>query len=55
MLIGFTAMVEQLQLRVPVPAVRSEIVQGASRTRIERDRVYEQYPPSYPRPRTLRS
>ncbi len=49
MLIGFTALLEQLQLKVPAPAVRSEIVQGARRTRIEGDRVYEQYPPSYAR------
>lgn len=49
MLTGFTALVEQLQLQVPTPAVRSEIVQGARRTRIEGDRVYEQYPPSYAR------
>jgi hypothetical protein len=49
MLIGFTALVEQLKLQVPAPAVRSEIVQGARRTRIEGDRVYEQYPPSYAR------
>jgi hypothetical protein len=48
-LTGFTALVDQLELRVPEPAVRSEIVQGARRTRIEDDRVYEQYPPSYGR------
>jgi Fic/DOC family protein len=49
MLTGFTALVNQLELRVPAPAVRSDIVQGARRTRIEDDRVYEQYPPSYGR------
>jgi len=49
MLTGFTALVELLQLQVPVPAVRSEVVQGARRTRIDGDRVYEQYPPSYAR------
>ena len=53
MLVGFTALVDSLGLRVPVPAVRSEIVQGARRTRIEGDRVFEQYPPSYARGDTL--
>ena len=49
MLIGLAALVEQLQLQVPAPAVRSEVVQGARRTRIEGQRIYEQYPPSYGR------
>jgi hypothetical protein len=42
MLAGLTALVEQLQLQVPAPAVRSEVVQGARRTRIEGQRIYEQ-------------
>jgi Fic family protein len=49
MLTGLTALVEQFQLQVPAPAVRSEVVQGARRTRIEGQRIYEQYPPSYAR------
>src|SRR5579871_3452147 len=49
MLIGLAALVQKFHLQVPEPAVRSEIVQGARRSRVEGPRIYEQYPPRYAR------
>jgi Fic family protein len=46
-LIGLTRLVEELGLRVPAPAVRSEAVRGARRTKISGDSILEQYPLSY--------
>src|SRR2546430_2357619 len=46
-LIGLSRLVEDLGLRVPLPAVRSEAVQGARRTKISGASILEQYPLSY--------
>lgn len=45
--IGFAAVIEELNLDVPSPAVRSSIVAGARKTRVETDTIYEQYPKNY--------
>src|SRR6266404_1592290 len=45
--IGLAKLIEELGLRVPVPAVRSEAVRGARRTKISDDSVLEQYPMTY--------
>src|ERR1700675_3373125 len=42
--IGLSRLVEELGLRVPAPAVRSEAVRGGRRTRISGDAILEQYP-----------
>ena len=44
--IGFAHLIDDLQLKVPAPVVRSEIT-GSRRTRIEDEFVLEQYPRSY--------
>lgn len=44
---GLVAIVKELELAIPAPAVRSRIVSGARRTWIESDVVYEDYPKSY--------
>jgi Fic family protein len=46
-LIGLARLVEELGLRVPAPAVRSEAVRGGRRTKISGDSILEQYPLSY--------
>jgi hypothetical protein len=46
-LIGLSRLIEDLRLRVPLPAVRSEAVQGARRTKISGASILEQYPLSY--------
>lgn len=46
-LIGLSRVIEELRLKVPAPAVRSESVRGARRTRISGDSILEQYPVSY--------
>ncbi len=45
--IGLAAVIEELQLRVSLPAVRSTVAAGARKTRIEGNAVYEQYPKTY--------
>ena len=45
--VGLTAVIEELGLNVPLPAVRSTIVAGARRTRVEPDAIYEQYTKNY--------
>jgi Fic family protein len=45
--IGLSRLVEELGLRVAAPAVRSEAVRGARRTKVLGDSVLEQYPLSY--------
>jgi Fic family protein len=45
--IGLSRLVEELRLKVPAPAVRSEAVRGGRRTRISGDSILEQYPLSY--------
>jgi hypothetical protein len=45
--IGLVKLIEELGLRVPWPAVRSEAVRGARRTKVLEDSVLEQYPMTY--------
>jgi len=45
--IGLTAVIQELELPVPQPAIRSAITAGARKTRIENTLVYEQYPKNY--------
>ncbi len=45
--IGLVAVIEELQLRVPLPAMHSAVAAGARKTRIEGNAVYEQYPKTY--------
>lgn len=45
--IGLIRLVRELGLSVPLPAVRSEVVAGARRTRIVDGTIIEQYPPVY--------
>ena len=45
--IGLAGVIERLGLKLPPPAVRSSVVAGARKTRIDNDVVYEQYPKVY--------
>lgn len=45
--IGLAAVIEELSLQTPPPAVRSSVTAGARKTRIENDAVYEYYPKNY--------
>lgn len=45
--IGLAKLINELQLAVPLPATRSEVIAGARRTRITHGTVLEQYPPLY--------
>ncbi|MBZ5534114.1 MAG: Fic family protein [Acidobacteriia bacterium] len=45
--LGLVAIIDQLGLKIPYPAVRSELTGGARRTRITNAEVLEQYPTSY--------
>ncbi len=45
--VGLGAVIEELQLRVPLPAVRSTVASGARKTRIDGNAIYEQYPKTY--------
>jgi hypothetical protein len=45
--IGLVAVVEELKLQVPLPAVRSFVVAGARKTRVENEAIYELYPRTY--------
>lgn len=45
--IGLAKLIEELGLRVPEPAVRSEAVRGARKTKISDDSILEQYPRTY--------
>jgi hypothetical protein len=45
--IGLTALIQELNLRVPLPAVQSEIVFGARRTLRRGNHIVEQYPRGY--------
>lgn len=45
--IGLMAVIEELQLQIPIPAVRSTVAAGARKTRIDGYVVYEQYPKTY--------
>ena len=48
--VGLCRLIEELQLQVPVPATRSEIVAGARKTVAADDRILEQYPRNYAPP-----
>jgi Fic family protein len=48
--IGLTAIIDQLGLKVPYPAVRSELVAGIRRTTVTSTQVLEQYPRVYQPP-----
>jgi hypothetical protein len=45
--IGLTRLIRDLDLKIPLPATRSEVVAGARRSRIADGLVLEQYPPLY--------
>src|ERR1700688_1060960 len=45
--IGLHKLIDTFSLPVSYPAVRSEVVRGARRTRITDGAVLEQYPPTY--------
>lgn len=45
--IGLTAIIDQLSLKVPYPAVRSELVAGIRKTTITSTQILEQYPRVY--------
>jgi hypothetical protein len=45
--IGLHKLIDELSLQVNRPAVRSEVVRGARKTRITNGTVLEQYPPTY--------
>jgi hypothetical protein len=47
MTIGLCQLVEKLQLQIPLPAIRSEIVAGARRTIAADGKTLEQYPKNY--------
>ena len=46
-LIGLMAIIEELNLQVPLPSVRSKISTGARKTLIESGIIFEQYPKTY--------
>lgn len=45
--IGLVGVIEELNLRTPLPAVRSSVIAGARRTHVDHDVVYERYPKNY--------
>lgn len=45
--IGLTAVIEELNLQTPLPAVRSKISSGTRKTHVEDGIIYEQYPKTY--------
>ena len=45
--IGLVAVIEELNLRVPLPSVRSKASAGARKTLIENGIIFEQYPKTY--------
>src|SRR5271154_7145383 len=46
--VGLHRLAEDLQLQLPVPATRSEVVAGARKTIAADGKVLEQYPKNYP-------
>lgn len=46
-LLGLAAVIEELGLQVPTPTVRSSVVAGARKTRVESSGIYEHYPKNY--------
>jgi hypothetical protein len=47
MTVGLYRLAEDLQLQIPLPATRSEIVAGARKTIAADGKVLEQYPKNY--------
>jgi hypothetical protein len=47
MTVGLGGLIEELQLKVPLPATRSEIVSGARKTIATDGKILEQYPRNY--------
>lgn len=45
--IGLMAVIERLELQIPLPSVRSSIIAGARQTRIESGQIIERYPQGY--------
>src|SRR5438045_1444155 len=45
--IGLVRLIQELNLPVPLPTVRSEAVSGARRTKIAETTIIEEYPRSY--------
>jgi hypothetical protein len=45
--IGLHAAIEQLDLKLPRPIVRSELASGTRKTKITHNQILEQYPRSY--------
>lgn len=45
--VGLSAVIEELELQIPLPSVRSKISSGARKTRIEGSSIFEQYPKTY--------
>jgi hypothetical protein len=48
--IGLTAVIDQLGLKIPYPAVRSELVAGTRKTTVTSTQILEQYPRVYQPP-----
>src|SRR5208283_1438653 len=45
--VGLHGLIEEFSLKVPLPAVRSEVISGARRTTVANGAVLEQYPKGY--------
>src|SRR6266481_4284648 len=45
--VGLHGLLEQLELKVPLPVVRSEVIPGARKTTLSDNKILEQYPKSY--------
>src|SRR5260370_908792 len=45
--VGLYGLLEQLELKVPLPVVRSEVIPGARKTTLSDNKILEQYPKSY--------
>jgi len=45
--VGLHGLIEEFDLKVPLPAVRSEVISGARRTTVTDGTVLEQYPKGY--------
>lgn len=45
--IGLVGVIEELDLKTPLPAVRSSVIAGARRTHVDHDVVNERYPRNY--------
>ena len=45
--VGLHGLIEEFNLKIPLPIVRSEVISGARRTTVTDDTVLEQYPKGY--------